>query len=281
MVGAEASGRAEAPAIRILSVVGAMGLLAGCGLAGPRPDIEPRRMTDTDSSTTSSEATTTTSRPATTTTAPPETSTTTTTTTTTSAPAPPEPPPAEVLRRGDSGQHVSELQQQLSDLGYWLGTVDGSYGFTTQQAVLAFQKAEGLARDGIAGPETRRRLESAGRPTARSDSGDLIEVDLTRQLVLVVSGGEVVHALNTSTGKPGTPTPAGRFTINRQIDGWREAPLGTLYRPKYFNGGIALHGYPSVPAYPASHGCTRLSNAATDMLWASGRAEIGTPVWVY
>jgi lipoprotein-anchoring transpeptidase ErfK/SrfK len=54
-----------------------------------------------------------------------------------------------------------------------------------------------------------------------------------------------------------------------------------LYRPKYFTGGVAVHGFPDVPPYAASHGCVRVTNAAMDWLWATGRTPIGRPVWVY
>ena len=196
------------------------------------------------------------------------------------------------LELGESGDAVSALQRRLSDLGYWLGEPDGNYGQLTRQAVMAFQKAEGLGRDGVAGPDTQGRLATARRPAARSTSGNLIEIDLTRQILLVVQGGQVRWVLNTSTGSGeayasstgGTAvaaTPPGHFAIDRQIDGVREAPLGTLFRPKYFNGGIAIHGAGNVPANPASHGCARVTNAAIDLLWSSGVAEIGTPVWVY
>jgi lipoprotein-anchoring transpeptidase ErfK/SrfK len=49
----------------------------------------------------------------------------------------------------------------------------------------------------------------------------------------------------------------------------------------YFNGGIAVHGYTSVPTYPASHGCVRVSIAAMNLLWLGGRMGIGTRVNVY
>jgi lipoprotein-anchoring transpeptidase ErfK/SrfK len=110
---------------------------------------------------------------------------------------------------------------------------------------------------------------------------DGIEIDLERQLLLVVRGGLVTHVLNTSTGRSGWRTPPGDFAIDRQIDAWRHAPLGDLYRPKYFNDGIAVHGATSIPGQPASHGCTRVSIAAMDMLWSSGLAEVGTRVVVY
>ncbi len=56
-----------------------------------------------------------------------------------------------------------------------------------------------------------------------------------------------------------------------------------MYRPKYFNGGIALHGSITdsyVLPYPASHGCVRMLHADVDTLWRSG-VDVGTPVYVY
>jgi Putative peptidoglycan binding domain/L,D-transpeptidase catalytic domain len=215
---------------------------------------------------------------------------------TTAPPTSPAPDAAEaadeMLRIGDSGPAVLEVQQRLSGLGFWLGEIDGHYGQLTRQAVMAFQKAEGLTRDGVAGPRTRQHLPAASRPEPRVAEGDRIEVDLKRQLLLVVRGGQVQWTFNTSTGngeaydRPsgGTGiarTPRGRFEIERQINGIREAELGVLYRPKYFRGGIAVHGSGSIPAQPASHGCVRVSNAAMDLLWSSGVAPIGTEVTVY
>jgi peptidoglycan hydrolase-like protein with peptidoglycan-binding domain len=225
---------------------------------------------------------TTTTLASTTTTAPPTTTTTT-------------PPPAGAdgtLEPGEQGEEVGELQRRLEGLGYWLGAADGSYGQLTRQAVMAFQKAEGLGRDGVAGPATLAALAGAGRPTPHDPNGSHLEVDLDRQLLLVVHGGQTQWALNTSTGNgeayaaPGggsavAATPTGSFTVYRQIDGRREAPLGTLYRPKYIHGGIAIHGAGVIPAHPASHGCARVTNAAMDLLWSSGLAELGTGVLVH
>lgn len=187
----------------------------------------------------------------------------------------------ETLHPGDQGPQVSALQARLVELGYWLGTPDATFDDLTAQAVVAFQKAEGLARDGVVGPATIEALGTAERLRARSTTGSLIEVDLQRQLLLVVRDGEVEWALNTSTGAAATPTPPGQFTIFRDVDGVDTGPLGSLYRPKYFNRGIAIHGYPSVPAQPASHGCTRVSDPAMDLLWSSGATAIETEVWVY
>ena len=47
-----------------------------------------------------------------------------------------------------------QIQQKLKDLGYYFGSVDGIYGNATRNAVVAFQKANGLTADGVAGPKT-------------------------------------------------------------------------------------------------------------------------------
>lgn len=183
------------------------------------------------------------------------------------------------------------LQQQLKALGYWLGAPNGVYGQLTEQAVVALQKTAGLPRDGVFGPLTAQALARHVRPTARSASGHVIEIDLTRQLLLVVTNGRVDTVLDTSTGSGATytvngqthvaATPSGDYRIFRQVDGTDPSPLGILWRPKYFNGGIAIHGYPDVPPYPASHGCVRVSDAAINWLWDNGLAPVGTSVQVY
>lgn len=205
-------------------------------------------------------------------------------------PAPAETPAVRTtLRPGDRGADVRALQQSLSDQGFWLGQVDGIWGGLTTQAVYAAQKAAGLGRDGIAGPATRGALARGIRVTT-SFQGDGVVIDLSRQLLKVVRGGRVALVLNTSTGNGETyvsggetriaRTPTGTFTVSRVVDGPDDGPLGALWRPRYFYGGYAVHGSPSIPPYPASHGCARVSNAAMDMIWARGLMPIGSRVWV-
>jgi peptidoglycan hydrolase-like protein with peptidoglycan-binding domain len=195
------------------------------------------------------------------------------------------------LRVGSKGAAVTALQERLAELGYWNGKADGSFGGTTQQAVFALQKAAGLSRDGVVGPKTSAALAEGVRPKAHSSTGHVIEINKKRQLLLIVDGGRVTTILNTSTGSGQhytyegetylASTPSGKFTASRQINGWRNGPLGPLWRPKYFNGGIAVHGAPSVPPYPASHGCARVSIAAMNWIWANGKMPLKTRVWVY
>jgi Putative peptidoglycan binding domain/L,D-transpeptidase catalytic domain len=280
-------------------VVGAMltaAVLAGCSAEAARGVPPPSG----PASTTTGRASASTATPATTPTGTPEPTATPATTTTgtpepTSGPASAPAPaaaPAGLLRPGDAGPQVRQVQQRLVVLGYWLGTPDGHYGDLTAQAVTALQKVAGLDRDGVVGPRTRGALDAGVRPSARSSGGHVVEVDLRHQVLLVVDGGRVSRVLNTSTGsgeyytapdghRAHAVTPPGHFGVFRSVDGWDTSPLGHLYRPRYFNGGIAVHGYPSVPPFPASHGCVRVSVPAMDMIWTEGLLASKAAVWVY
>lgn len=202
-----------------------------------------------------------------------------------------EEPSLDVLERGDRGGEVARVQRRLVELGYWLGPVDGVFGHLTEQAVLALQGWEGIARDGRVGPQTRRTLGEAGRPVPDND-GDLVEIHRARGVLLVVREGATRWAIHTSTGsgeyytqpdgdRALADTPAGTWTIDWEVDGWRESSLGRLWRPKYFHEhGLAIHGYHEVPAWPASHGCARVSMEAMNLLWEGDLAPVGSTVVV-
>jgi lipoprotein-anchoring transpeptidase ErfK/SrfK len=86
---------------------------------------------------------------------------------------------------------------------------------------------------------------------------------------------------DVSTGRVAGTTPRGEWNTYRAYDGYEHGPLGVLYRPRYVVGGVAVHGYPSVPAYPASHGCIRVINPAMDFLWDTDALSLGTTVVIY
>ncbi len=186
---------------------------------------------------------------------------------------------------------MADLQKDLHALGYWLGTRNDSFGRLTEQAVTAFQKVEGLTPDGVAGPATLAALEGASRP-ATSAKGNLVEIDKERQVLFVVRNGAVAWTLNVSTGteKPYqvngrtemADTPPGHWTVDWVVNGNDVGELGALYRPRYFHeDGIAVHGYHSVPNYPASHGCVRVTEAAMDWIWSQNVMPLGSAVWVH
>lgn len=195
-----------------------------------------------------------------------------------------------LLNLGSKGRAVSELQQRLSDLGYRPGPPDGTFGAATASAVLAFQKRNSLIRDAVAGPTVQSALQHPDGAGPRPGPVPRIDVDIARQIIFVVLKQNSVITLNTSTGtgeryaEPGggtdvAYTPVGSFTVLRKIAGNHEAPLGTLRNPLFFYQGWAIHGAVNVPAYPASHGCARISNSDID--WLYPQIPLGTPVILY
>ena len=194
------------------------------------------------------------------------------------------------LKLGSSGAAVTALQRRLARIGYRPGRADGTFGPATASAVLAFQKRNGLGRDAVVGPFVEAKLKAPTGARPRPGSRPRVEIDIARQIIFVVSRTGSVTTLNTSTGNrekyavPGggndvADTPIGSFTVLRKIPGDHHAPLGTLRNPLFFYRGWAIHGAASVPAYPASHGCARISNADAD--WLYPRITLGTPVIVY
>lgn len=185
-----------------------------------------------------------------------------------------------VLRQGSQGSAVVYLQRRLTALHYDVGPIDGIFGYSTYHGVVAFQKVNGLVRDGIVGARTWAALSAPLNPRPRYwHSSYGVEVNLSKQVLYLTRQGAVVRILDASSGTSSTPTPRGNFSVIRRIDGWRQSSLGLLWRPNYFYGGYAVHGSTSVPTYPASHGCVRVTIPAMNRIWSILR--IGTPVHIY
>jgi lipoprotein-anchoring transpeptidase ErfK/SrfK len=159
--------------------------------------------------------------------------------------------------------------------------VDGQAGPATQSAVLAFQKWEGLSRDGQLGPQTVKRLQTAQRPTPRTrrGSGRRAEVLVDRQVSLAIENDRVVRVIHVSTGKSSTPTPAGDYKAYAKIAKWWSVPFREwLLWAVPFNGGIAFHELAEVPPYPASHGCVR--ETFVNSKWMYDFSRVGMPIKV-
>src|SRR5205085_1606732 len=135
----------------------------------------------------------------------------------------------------------------------------------------AFQKVQGLPRTGVADAATWAALLHPRLPKPRyPEPSNHLEVDKVHQVLYVVRGGAVSTIVPVSTaGVPGDYTPTGRFAIYRKVTGFDPSPLGVLYDPMYFTGGYAIHGNPSVPPYPASHGCIRVPMWVIPALYAT------------
>jgi peptidoglycan hydrolase-like protein with peptidoglycan-binding domain len=241
--------------------------ISGCSGSGSR-DVS----SGDGSSTTAAPIETTTS-----TTAAPTTTTAAPTTTTTTKPVDPTAVAehaGEALQAGSVGTRTKAIQAALKAQHYDPGEPDGKFGTKTTMAVWAFQQLHGLPADGIVGPQTEAFiLGNPAQGMMRPAMGPThTEVDLTKQVMIVWRDGAPVLITHVSTGsgvaycedtKEGkncgdAVTPTGTYAFGRRVEGWREAPLGRLYNPVYFNGGIAVHGAASVPDHPASHGCVRI-----------------------
>ncbi|MFP5219641.1 MAG: L,D-transpeptidase family protein [Actinomycetes bacterium] len=220
--------------------------------------------------------------------------------TTTPAPVPTTTPPATtppptttppVTTPAAPSYDVVAVQKTLTDLRYYGGAIDGKPGSAMRSALMAFQKVQGLSADGVVGPATLKALAAPKQPALRASApSNRVEVDLTKQVLYVVKGGAIRRILPVSSGngasyrqkngaRARSLTPTGWYKIERRIVGERHADLGTLYDPQYFYRGWAIHGSNSVPAYPASHGCVRVTRA--DAKWLLREINVGTSVYLY
>jgi hypothetical protein len=189
-----------------------------------------------------------------------------------------------------SSQEKLEAEERLWDLGYWAGPVDGKFDSDSRHALIAFQKVEARARTGKLTLNELNALRNASQPIPRDRLYAHVEIDLGRQVLFVVDEtGAVLRILPVSTGNGElyvdhgqihrARTPTGTFKVLRKIKGWRLSSLGLLYYPNYIHNGIAIHGSPSVPTQPASHGCIRIPMFAAKEL--SSLLPVGIEVMIY
>jgi peptidoglycan hydrolase-like protein with peptidoglycan-binding domain len=277
--------------VRIVGLVAAAFVIVAAGVAGANYPMSTKTTTDATSS--AWDTTTTTTEVAA--------ETTTADNGPLVQPAPAVLPalPAGGFGPGATGPVVQAYQQRLADLHFDPGTVDGKYGEATTYAVEALQKLMGTTATGSLGEPERVALMSFRYPDPLEADGEAnrTEIDVTRQVITLYERSQVRLITTTSTGSgenycSNTPrdnptrrvceqanTPSGRFTYREYRDGWDRSPLGRLYNPFYFNGGIAVHGYPSVPTAPASHGCARIPMHIAEYFHTLVR--VGDPVYVF
>jgi peptidoglycan/xylan/chitin deacetylase (PgdA/CDA1 family)/lipoprotein-anchoring transpeptidase ErfK/SrfK len=194
------------------------------------------------------------------------------------------------LRQGSSGPEVRYLQKTLGSISYPAGAHDGSFGYATYQAAIAFEKTNRMDRDGVVDPYEMTRIALAKRPRTPTGKGkSFIDIDIGRQVLFEVRKKRVINTIPISSGNEEyyeqdgetykAHTPRGDFIIERKIPGWRTSRLGRLYYPSYFIGGFAIHGSESVPTYPASHGCVRIPMYVARPFY--NRNPIGRPTYVH
>jgi lipoprotein-anchoring transpeptidase ErfK/SrfK len=184
------------------------------------------------------------------------------------------------LSLGQRSTAVAQLGDQLRRLQY-AAPYGASFDGRMLDAVYAFQKVQGLPRTGAVDARFWRALASPRTPIPRyARPATHLEVNKGLQVLYVVRRSKVALIVPVSTaGLPGKFTPVGRFAIYRKVTGFDPSPLGTLFDPMYFTGGYAIHGNPSVPPYPASHGCVRVPMWVASHLYATN--PYGETVYVY
>jgi L,D-transpeptidase catalytic domain len=157
---------------------------------------------------------------------------------------------------GTSGPLVRLVQRGLARLRYAVPH-SGLYDAGTQRAVMAWRKVTGNLRSYFAGGEVVRGvLAGRGRFRVRyPGDGRHVEADLSRQVLALIEGRKVRRIYHTSSGTSATPTILGRYRVYRKSPGTNAKGM---VHSSYFIRGYAIHGYASVPAYPASHGCLRV-----------------------
>ncbi len=170
------------------------------------------------------------------------------------------------------------LQSRLSALHY-AAPVSGVFDEATGQAVIAYRKLTGLSRV----PDTDAllfrllRRGAGGFHVRYRGDGRHVEADLATQVLAEIEPGARVRRIYTiSSGKPSTPTVLGHFRVYLKTPG---VNAKGMVDSNYFTRGYAIHGYPEVPTYAASHGCLRvpIPDAPAIFAWA----RVGTPVDVY
>jgi len=168
---------------------------------------------------------------------------------------------------GASGVNVRLLQRGLRYHGY-VAPLNGRFDSATARAVLAFRKVNGMERNSRAsGPVYAALLRKSGGYRLRyPGAGKHVEFDWSRQVLVLARGGRAERIYHTSSGKASTPTVFGTFRFYRKDPGTNS--LGMVYS-SYFIRGYAIHGFKSVPIYPASHGCLRvpIPNAVSIYNW--------------
>jgi L,D-transpeptidase-like protein/putative peptidoglycan binding protein len=179
--------------------------------------------------------------------------------------------------KGAHGTKVLLLQRRLVSLGYAI-PVNGSYDEGTSRGVLAFRKVNRMARSGYAGPAVyRKAFKGRGRFKLRHPrAGKHVEFDWSRQVVVLAAKGRAFRVYHASSGKASTPTVLGSFRFYSKTPGTNAKGM---VDSNYFIRGYAIHGYPEVPTYPASHGCIRvpIPNAAAIFGWV----RLGDPIYLY
>lgn len=145
--------------------------------------------------------------------------------------------PREALTRTET----REAEALLAELGFWTGPIDGVFDAGSRSALIAFQKWHGRDVTGQLTIDELDVIRTSSRPGARELGYEHVEVDLDRQVLMLVADNGSVRVLPTSTGNGKTfmddgqesisYTPRGRFLVYDKSVGW-EMPARISFLPQ-------------------------------------------------
>jgi lipoprotein-anchoring transpeptidase ErfK/SrfK len=213
-------------------------------------------------------------------------------------------PASQVLKFGMHGAAVKALQQRLTVLHYYVGKIDGQFGWDTLEGVWAFKEVQygkiEPPNASVVGATMQRQLRHPKLPKVlRPNGGRYLRIEINKKIEVLVlynhskielithvsTGGGYYYCSGGSCGY--AVTPDGQYKALSFIAGNVTVPLGQMYNPVFFIGrAFAIHGEPNggVPLYPASHGCVRipwdLANYFHKLIKIVSLDGRGTPIWI-
>ncbi|MCW2949601.1 MAG: hypothetical protein JWN41_614, partial [Thermoleophilia bacterium] len=172
---------------------------------------------------------------------------------------------------------VRALRAGLNFRGIYT-TRRGGYDSRFGDSVIAFHKAYGLSRTSDFRTSDWTTLTHRRITVAYPSAPPHIEIDKGRQILMKVKNGRAWAVIHISSGRTGN-TPAGHHKIRWKGEWVPSLYESLLYKSMDFQGAFAIHGYPSVPTTPASHGCVRVPMWIAPWLYA--RTPVGESVYIY
>jgi hypothetical protein len=159
------------------------------------------------------------------------------------------------LHKGECGNVVVGFKKAMRSMGY-IANDGRCYGGKTGRGVLAYRKVNEMTRSERAGSGLVKKAFSGkgGYEVRHPGAGEHVEAPLSKQVLVFAKDGKAFAIYPISSGKYSTPTVTGHYEFIRTEPGYNSHGM---YYSWYFYGGYAVHGYNSVPDYPASHGCLR------------------------
>lgn len=181
------------------------------------------------------------------------------------------------LRQGQCGKAVIGFKQAMREMGY-IANSGPCYGGKTARGVLAYRKVNEMTRSFRSGAGLVKAVYAGkgGYKVRHPGAGKHVEAPLSKQVLVFADGDKPVAIYPISSGTSATPTVKGHFEFIRTEPGYNN--LG-MYYSFYFYGGYAIHGYKSVPNYPASHGCLRTFIADQPEIYK--RIQFGEDIFVW